>query len=212
MNDSLSTRGLVATVPNHIVTSEGLPITSFRLAAAQRKFNRSTQSWETSDTNWYTVTAFRQLALNIAACVAKGDRIVVSGRLSIRDWESGERSGTVVEIDADAVGHDLTWGTSTYSRTLKRSEPAESQPAAGSTDAITQTAWGEADQPAPPGGLLTASEELRSDEDTDSDTGADSGSDTGADSGAAAAADEDASLVLSLDDAEALTVGSGSAP
>ncbi len=169
MNDSLSTRGLVATVPNHIVTSEGLPITSFRLAAAQRKFNRSTQSWETSDTNWYTVTAFRQLAINIAACVAKGDRIVVAGRLSIRDWESGERSGTVVEIDADAVGHDLTWGTSTYSRTVKRSEAAESQPAPGSTDAITQAAWGEADQPAPPGGLLTASEDERPDEDTASD-------------------------------------------
>ncbi len=176
MNDSLSTRGLVATVPNHIVTSEGLPITSFRLAASQRKFNRSTQSWETSDTNWYTVTAFRQLAINIASCVAKGDRIVVSGRLSIRDWESGERSGTVVEIDADAVGHDLTWGTSTYSRTVKRSEPAESQPApgsqpaTGSTDAITQAAWGEADEPAPPGGLLTASEDPGLDEGTGSDT------------------------------------------
>ncbi len=198
MNDSLSTRGLVATVPNHIVTSEGLPITSFRLAAAQRKYNRSTQSWETSDTNWYTVTAFRQLAINIAACVSKGDRIVVSGRLSVRDWESGERSGTVVEIDADAVGHDLTWGTSTYSRTVKRTEPAEPRPAAESTDAITQTAWGEADQPAPAGGLLAASADERSDD------GAGSGS--GGDSGA------DAALELPLGDAEAQTVTSGSAP
>lgn len=165
MNDSLSTRGLVATVPNHIVTSEGLPITSFRLAASQRKFNRSTQTWENGDTNWYTVTAFRQLAINLAACVSKGDRVVVSGRLSIRDWESGERSGTVVEIDADGVGHDLTWGTASFSRTLKRSETTEASAAvdASSADAAsvgdpspeprTQTAWDEADDPSPLAGF-----------------------------------------------------------
>ncbi|WP_426520941.1 single-stranded DNA-binding protein [Diaminobutyricibacter sp. McL0618] len=164
MNDSLSTRGLVATVPNHIVTSEGLPITSFRLAASQRKFNRSTQSWENGETNWFTVTAFRQLAINIAACVAKGDRIVVSGRLSVRDWESGDRSGTVVEIDADAVGHDLTWGTATYSRTLKRSGPQEGQVAAEPADGSSSTAWDDADKPAPAGGLLTASTEVLSDD------------------------------------------------
>lgn len=159
MNDSLSTRGVVATVPNHIVTSEGLPITSFRLASSQRKFNRSTQSWENGDTNWFTVTAFRQLATNIAACVSKGDRIVVSGRLSVRDWESGDRSGTVVEVDADAVGHDLTWGTATFSRTVKRSGPADGQPPAEATEDGGQSAWGEADKPAPAGGLLGASAE-----------------------------------------------------
>lgn len=156
MNDSLSTRGLVATVPNHIVTGEGLPITSFRLAASQRKFNRSTQSWENGETNWYTVTAFRQLAINLAACVTKGDRVVVSGRLAIRDWQNGERSGTVVEIDADGVGHDLTWGTASFSRTLKRADApgvGEGAPAAGESGG---GAWSEADEPIAGDGLLNA--------------------------------------------------------
>ena len=192
MNDSLSTRGLVATIPNHIVTSEGLPITSFRLAASQRKFNRSTQSWENGDTNWFTVTAFRQLAINIAACVSKGDRIVVSGRLAVRDWESGDRSGTVVEIDADAVGHDLTWGTSTYSRTIKRSEPVEVAAAAESAEASGSSAWGEADQPAPLGGLLTAQTEQQSDGD-EGPVG-------------------EPTLGIAFDDAEAQTVASATAP
>ncbi|MFF1635923.1 hypothetical protein [Leifsonia sp. NPDC058248] len=49
MNDSLSTRGFVATTPNHLVTSEGLPITTFRLATTRRKFNRTTKSWENGD-------------------------------------------------------------------------------------------------------------------------------------------------------------------
>ncbi|MFF1574820.1 single-stranded DNA-binding protein [Leifsonia sp. NPDC058292] len=119
MNDSLSTRGFVATVPNHIRTNEGLPITTFRLATTRRRFNRETKAWENGETNWFTVTAFRQLALNVASSVSKGDPVVVSGRLSVRDWENGDRSGTVVEIDADAVGHDLTWGSSAFSRTIK---------------------------------------------------------------------------------------------
>ncbi|WP_345764368.1 single-stranded DNA-binding protein [Diaminobutyricibacter sp. McL0608] len=196
MNDSLSTRGVVATVPNHIVTSEGLPITSFRLASSQRKFNRSTQTWENGDTNWFTVTAFRQLATNIAACVSKGDRIVVSGRLSVRDWESGDRSGTVVEVDADAVGHDLTWGTATFSRTVKRSGPAEGQPPAEAAEDGGQSAWGEADKPAPAGGLLSASPEAgeesatgelstreRAIDDADTDSDSDPDSESEADAG-----------------------------
>jgi single-strand DNA-binding protein len=119
MTDSISTTGLEATVPRHVVTSEGLPITNFRLAATQRKFNRSTQTWEYGETNWFTVTAFRQLAMNFAGSIAKGDRVLVSGRLRIRDWENGERAGTIVEIDASSVGHDLNWGTASFTRSAK---------------------------------------------------------------------------------------------
>ena len=128
MNDSLSTRGFVATVPNHIVTAEGLPITTFRLAATRRKFNRTTKSWENGETNWFTVTAFRQLAMNIAASIDKGDPVLVSGRLTVREWENEARSGTVAEIDADAVGHDLCWGSSEFSRTIKRANTDTSMP------------------------------------------------------------------------------------
>jgi single-strand DNA-binding protein len=46
----------------------------------------------------------------------KGERIVVSGRLKVRDWDNGERSGTSVEIEASAIGHDLTFGTSAFER------------------------------------------------------------------------------------------------
>jgi single-strand DNA-binding protein len=126
MNDSLSTRGFVATTPNHLVTGEGLPITTFRLATTRRRFNRSTKSWENGDTNWFTVTAFRQLAINVAACISKGDPVMVSGRLSVREWENEERSGIVVEIDADSVGHDLGWGSSAFTRTIRQSSGEES--------------------------------------------------------------------------------------
>jgi single-strand DNA-binding protein len=121
MTDSLSIRGFVATIPNHLTTEEGLPITTFRLASTRRRFNRESKTWENGPTNWFTVSAYRQLASNVAGCVAKGDPVLVTGRLSVREWENGDRSGIVVEIDADAIGHDLAWGSSRFSRSIKRS-------------------------------------------------------------------------------------------
>jgi single-strand DNA-binding protein len=118
MSDTISVTGLVATTPRHITTSEGLAITSFRLASSQRRYDRTQQRWIDADTNWDTVSCFRGLASNAAGSVVKGDRVMVSGRLKIRDWENTDRSGTTVEIEAENLGHDLFWGTSTFTRTL----------------------------------------------------------------------------------------------
>ncbi|MEO8529189.1 MAG: single-stranded DNA-binding protein [Pseudolysinimonas sp.] len=116
MTDTITLTGLVATPPKHIVTSEGLQITSFRLASTQRKFDRSEQKWVDADTNWYTITAFRQLAVNVIGSVLKGQRVVVTGRLRIRDWQTDDKTGTTIEVDADSLGHDLTFGTSAFTR------------------------------------------------------------------------------------------------
>lgn len=118
MTELITVAGLVATTPRHIVTQDGLPITSLRMAASHRKFDRTQNKWIDGDTNWYTVTAFKQLAINLAGSVNKGERIVVTGKLRVRDWDNGERAGTSVEIEATSVGHDLTWGTAVFTRTV----------------------------------------------------------------------------------------------
>jgi single-strand DNA-binding protein len=118
MTDIITLTGLVATSPRHITTSEGLAITSFRLASNQRRFDRGQNAWVDGDTNWYTVTAFRQLGVHVASSIEKGQRVIVTGRVRVRDWESGEKSGTTVEIDAEAIGHDLTWGRASFTRSV----------------------------------------------------------------------------------------------
>jgi single-strand DNA-binding protein len=67
------------------------------------------------------------LAINASTSVSKGDRIFVAGRLRVRDWDNGERAGTSVEIEADAIGHDLSWGTAAFTRTVlvRESEPID---------------------------------------------------------------------------------------
>jgi single-strand DNA-binding protein len=130
LSEQIIVSGLVATTPRHLVTQDGLPITSFRLAASQRRFDRTQNRWIDGDTNWYTITSFRQLAINVAGSVAKGERIVVSGKLRVRDWDNGERAGTSVEIEAESLGHDLTWGSSVFTRTVlvREADPADEEP------------------------------------------------------------------------------------
>lgn len=128
MTDSITLTGVVATQPRHIVTGEGLAITSFRFASAQRSYDRASGTWVERDTNWYTVTAFRTLAINTADSIGKGDRIIVAGRLRLRDWTSGERSGTTVEVEADTIGHDLNWGTTRFQRVAVTADEAKAEP------------------------------------------------------------------------------------
>jgi single-strand DNA-binding protein len=142
MTDHITLTGLVATEPKHILTSEGLAITNFRLASTQRKFDKANGKWVDGDTNWYTITAFRQLALNVSASVKRGERVIVSGRLKVRSWDNGERSGMNVDVEVDAVGHDLSWGTSAYSRNMSVSSAADADAGAdpGTAGASTESA------------------------------------------------------------------------
>jgi len=112
--------GLVATTPRHLVTQDGLQITSFRIASNDKRVERDGSSVDA--TNWYTVMSFRQLAVNVAVSISKGDRVIVSGDVRIRDWDNGTVSGTSVEVEANTIGHDLAYGSSTFSRNAYRTD------------------------------------------------------------------------------------------
>lgn len=148
MTDTITVTGLVATEPRHIETETKLTITSFRLASNQRRFDRSANAWVDGDTNWYTITAFRQLGMHAATSLRKGDRIIVTGRVRQRAWESEKGKGITFEIDADALGHDLTFGRSTFTRTLKTGDSASK----ASDQSVSDDAFPSADEGAEPGG------------------------------------------------------------
>ncbi|MFM6977429.1 MAG: single-stranded DNA-binding protein [Micrococcales bacterium] len=138
MSETISVAGLVATTPRHLVTQDGLPITSFRLAASHRRFDRAQNKWVDGETNWYTVTSFRQLAINAAGSISKGDRIMVAGKLRVRDWDNGERAGTSVEVEADSLGHDLCWGNAVFTRTVLTREPEPEEEASVEKELVSQ--------------------------------------------------------------------------
>jgi len=168
VSDSITLTGIVATIPRNVVTNEGLAITSFRLASTQRRFDKSQERWIDGETNWFTITGFRQLAHNLASSVNKGDRVVVSGRLRIRDWQNGERTGTTVEVEADSLGHDISWGTSVFSRSVSTSvaaQPsAETANSAETADSALESNSAEDSWGVPMGGAVGSSVPVESSE------------------------------------------------
>lgn len=117
MTETITVRGFLGGDVRLVTTDRGLPIATFRLASTPRRFDRERQIWVDGETNWYSVACFRSLAQNAHATLGKGDPVVVTGRLKVRRWENehGQR-GTAVDIDADGVGHDLTFGTGSFVR------------------------------------------------------------------------------------------------
>ncbi len=98
-----------------------------------RRRDRETQLWTDGPTSFYTVWAWRTLATNLAASVAIGEPLVVHGRLKVREEERDGGRRTFVDVEAVAVGHDLSRGTAAFRRVV-RTEPALTSALQGGTD------------------------------------------------------------------------------
>lgn len=129
MNDTVTILGRVGGDPNRSATTTGVPVVNLRVASPQRRFDGKTQSWIETGTNWYNVSAFRQLADHVKSSLHSGDAVIVTGRLKLREWESGGRKGLSADIEAEAIGHDLRWGASAFAK-ASRSTPAQDAPPA----------------------------------------------------------------------------------
>lgn len=118
MQDTITLRGRIATEPSERTTPNGVTVVNFRLATTERRFDRAAGQWVDAHTNWYNVAVFGRQATNVLQSTKKGNPLVVLGRQRIRDWSTQERSGTSVDIVADAVGLDLNFGTCAYNKTV----------------------------------------------------------------------------------------------
>jgi len=128
VSDRITVIGNVASIPERRELPGGIPAISFRLASSERRLENG--QWVDSHTNWYWVSAYRKLADHALASLEKGQRVIVSGRFRVKQWESGGKSGSSAEIDAEGLGHDLMFGTTTF---RKSSPPVPTPPAPDST-------------------------------------------------------------------------------
>ena len=106
--------------PELTFANSGTAITSFGLAINTRKKDAG-GTWVDGDPQFYDVKAFGELAENVAESIAKGTRVMVTGRLNFSQWENqdGDKRSKV-EVIADEVGPALRWATATVTRTEKR--------------------------------------------------------------------------------------------
>jgi single-strand DNA-binding protein len=139
MNDTMVTVvGNVATNVEYRETATG-GMARFRFAVPSRRWDRRSGNWTDGPTSFYTVFAWRSLAQNLTGSVSVGEPLLVHGRLKVREEEADGRRRTFVDIDAQAVGHDLTRGTSAFRRVARsRPDSAEGSPAPGGGEAAAR--------------------------------------------------------------------------
>ena len=117
--------GNITRDPELRFTPNGQARASFGLAVNRRWQNRQTQEWEEA-TSFFDVTCWGDLGDNVSESLSKGARVIVTGRLEQRSWETQEgEKRSKVEIIADEVGPSLRWATASVTRT-ERKGPGES--------------------------------------------------------------------------------------
>ncbi len=121
-SNSITVSGNITREPEMRYTPSGVSKVNFGVAVNRSWRNQQTQEWE-EQTSFFNVVAWRQLAENISASLTKGARVVVSGRLEQRSWETdqGEKR-SIVEIVADDVAASLRFATAEVHK-VERSGP-----------------------------------------------------------------------------------------
>jgi single-strand DNA-binding protein len=89
-------------------TPAGQPVANFRVASTPRFLDKTTNEWKDGDSLFLTCTVWRQAAENVAETLQRGMRVIVSGRLRQRSYETKEgEKRTVYEVEVDDVGPSL---------------------------------------------------------------------------------------------------------
>jgi single-strand DNA-binding protein len=128
-DNNITIVGNVTRDPELRFTASGQATATFGIAVNRRWQNRSTSEWEES-VSFFNVVLWRELAENAAESLHKGTRVIVTGRLEQRSWETpdGEKK-TVVDIVADEIGPSLRWASAQIQRNERR--PGGDAPAGG---------------------------------------------------------------------------------
>lgn len=113
--------GNITRDPELRFTPGGQAVASFGLAVNRRWQNRQTNEWEEA-TSFFDVTCWGTLGENVSESLTKGMRVIVTGRLDQRSWETqdGDKRSKV-EVVADEVGPSLRWATSQVTKNESRS-------------------------------------------------------------------------------------------
>lgn len=98
-------------------TPNGAAVANFRVASTPRRYNSQTNQWEDGEAMFLTCNAWRKMAENVAESVQKGMRVIVTGKLKARSYQTREgENRTVFEVDVDEVGPSLKYAAAQVAR------------------------------------------------------------------------------------------------
>ncbi len=119
MNETTCTlTGNLTADPELRFTSSGAAVANFTVAATSRTFDKTTNQWRDSEALFLRCTLWRQPAENLTESLHRGDRVIVTGRLRQRSFDTREGDKrTTIELDVDEIGASLKFTTLTLTKT-----------------------------------------------------------------------------------------------
>jgi single-strand DNA-binding protein len=111
--------GNVVSPPRMRMTKNGHAVSNFRIASTSRRFDSEQGAYVDNATLFVNVTCWRGLAENVALSIQKGQPVVVTGRYLQREYKVDETVRVAYELEAIAVGHDLSRGSAVFCKTSR---------------------------------------------------------------------------------------------
>jgi single-strand DNA-binding protein len=135
-------------------TPSGSAVANFTIASTPRNYDKASGEWKDGDTLFLRGAAWRELGENVAESLTKGMRVIVTGRLKSRQYETKEgEKRTVIELEVDEIGPSLKYATAKVTRTTKgkREEIPDSQEDPWATPGVSNAGgWGTGPDSEPP--------------------------------------------------------------
>lgn len=133
MSNTVILVGNVTGDPTLRFQPSGSALCTLSIAVNRRWKNKQTNEWD-EQVSFFDIVCWRELAENVAESVTKGTRIMVSGRLEQRSWETDDgQKRSKVEVIADEVGPSLRWATAQVTRNERHQGTGGTPPAAVDT-------------------------------------------------------------------------------
>ncbi|NYE95976.1 single-strand DNA-binding protein [Psychromicrobium silvestre] len=101
-------------------TPSGSAVANFTIASTPRTFDRTSNEWKDGETLFLRASVWREAAENVAESLTKGTRVIVTGRLKSRSYETKEgEKRTVIELEVDEIGPSLRYANAKVNRTQR---------------------------------------------------------------------------------------------
>ena len=134
-------------------TPSGAAVAKFRVASTPRYLDKQTNEWKDGESLFLQCQIWRQAAENVAESLTKGMRVILSGRLKQRSYETKEgEKRTVFEVEVDEVGPSLRNATAKVTKTQRAGGTSGGFSAPAASDSFTEDPWAAASSTPAAGG------------------------------------------------------------
>ncbi len=124
--------GNLTSDPELRYTQNGLAVANFTIASTPRNFDRASNDWKDGEALFLRASVWREFAEHVAGSLTKGSRVIATGRLKQRSYETKEgEKRTSIELEVDEIGPSLRYATAQVTRAASSRDGGSAAPRGG---------------------------------------------------------------------------------